>query len=319
MKKTPLHFTIPIPCKENYAAMEKKAGGSYCNKCSNIIYDFSQMTDVELVQYFKKYPHTHCGRFHTSQLNTAIEAVNIKHSFTRKLSKIAASVLALVTFKFSTVKASIKTQSNIVWQQSENRQTPIPLSDSIFISGVITNGKGSFIKNATITFLGKQVAVTDERGYYQFKIAEAIETNLYFNCDGYNTNVRNYNPAMGNAVYNVVLNEHGVESTGHTMGIISLPYYEAELSSISFYNSKTIKLSRSSKSRLDAVALELKRNPTATILLQGYCSKATNSLTENRIEKIRQYLIEQQGISIDRIITNTELRGPTNTIDLKFQ
>ena len=96
MKKTPLQFSIPKPCKENFADMPPSGEGRLCGKCKTIIYDFSQMTDAELIRFFEAKPETHCGRFHNSQLNRVIEPVTIRNSFFKRFAKIAASVIAIL-------------------------------------------------------------------------------------------------------------------------------------------------------------------------------------------------------------------------------
>jgi hypothetical protein len=315
MIKQPLKIAIPNACNQNYMAMDHKADGKFCSNCSNIIIDFSEMTDVELIRYFKKYPATHCGRFHVSQLSRKIETISIRNNLFSYFSKIAAGLVALSTLKFSSAKANYKNVNSISWQQNKNKKVQNTYTDTATISGIITNNKMEPLQNVAISFNGVQVATTDKNGHYSFTLKEAKEGNLYFNCDKYNANVRNYHPVMGNTIYNVVLNEHGEESNGtHTMGII-MPFLDMDaLPAVTFVNDRTTKFSILAKEQLSFCATKLKQNPTANIILQGQSSNATTVLIHNRLQKIKKYLVQSKGISEDRINTNVQLSEFSNTI-----
>ncbi len=83
-------------------------------------------------------------------------------------------------------------------------------------------------------------------------------------------------------------------------------------------NSST--LSADAKSMLATVASRLKENANCNITITGYpaASKASQSLCNRRTDAVRQYLVEQEGISSDRISTNCEVGGgDANTIDIR--
>ena len=74
------------------------------------------------------------------------------------------------------------------------------------------------------------------------------------------------------------------------------------------------------KSMLSTVAARLKANPTCTITINGYpeASKASQAVCQRRLDAIRMYLVETEGISTDRISTNCEVGGgDKNTVDIK--
>jgi len=93
----------------------------------------------------------------------------------------------------------------------------------------------------------------------------------------------------------------------------------SDMPSLSFKgNSGT--LSSDAKSMLATVAGKLKESGNCNITITGYpaTSKASQSLCGRRTDAIKQYLIEQEGISSDRIMTNCEVGGgDANTIDIK--
>jgi outer membrane protein OmpA-like peptidoglycan-associated protein len=64
------------------------------------------------------------------------------------------------------------------------------------------------------------------------------------------------------------------------------------------------------KARLDAVALRLRDNPRATVVVTGYPDSArgarAESLARQRAENVKQYLIDRHGIDASRITTRVD-------------
>jgi len=89
--------------------------------------------------------------------------------------------------------------------------------------------------------------------------------------------------------------------------------------SLSFKGNATV-LSGDNKAMLATVATKMKANPTCLITINGYpeASKASQANCQKRLDLIKIYLIEKEGISADRISTNCEIAGgDKNTIDVK--
>jgi outer membrane protein OmpA-like peptidoglycan-associated protein len=92
-----------------------------------------------------------------------------------------------------------------------------------------------------------------------------------------------------------------------------------DLPSISF-RGNTSTLTADSKAMLATVANRLKENASCNITITGYpaASKASQALCDKRTQAIKQYLMEKEGISSDRIVTRCEIGGgDANTIDIK--
>jgi outer membrane protein OmpA-like peptidoglycan-associated protein len=71
---------------------------------------------------------------------------------------------------------------------------------------------------------------------------------------------------------------------------------------------------------LASVASRLKNSASCNITITGYpaASKTSQALCNKRLEAIKTYLTEKEGISADRITTNGEVGGgDVNTIDLR--
>lgn len=67
MKK--LQLSIPEPCHEDWDAMMPDDKGRFCASCQKTVVDFSNMSDRQLAEFFKKPAGSTCGRFHQDQLN----------------------------------------------------------------------------------------------------------------------------------------------------------------------------------------------------------------------------------------------------------
>ena len=71
MKK--IHLSIPTPCHENWDGMTPQERGRFCGSCQKTVIDFSNLSDRQIAEFFKKPVTDTCGRFHTDQLHRDIE------------------------------------------------------------------------------------------------------------------------------------------------------------------------------------------------------------------------------------------------------
>ncbi len=86
------------------------------------------------------------------------------------------------------------------------------------------------------------------------------------------------------------------------------------------YKGNVSTLSADNKDMLATVAAKLKANPNCMITINGYpeTSKASQANCQKRLETIKIYLIEQEGISADRMTTNCVIGGgDKNSVDIK--
>lgn len=89
--------------------------------------------------------------------------------------------------------------------------------------------------------------------------------------------------------------------------------------SLSFTGDKT-DLSSDNKAMLAMVAAKLKERSDCSVTITGYpeTSKRSQANCQKRLEKIKNYLVENEGISADKITTNCEVGGgDKNTVDVK--
>jgi len=94
------------------------------------------------------------------------------------------------------------------------------------------------------------------------------------------------------------------------------------LPSITFRGNRSSSLSSDAKAMLASVASQLKNSASCSIMVTGYpaASKASQSLCNRRVEAIKAYLVETEGIGAERITVNCEVGGgDANTVDIHAQ
>ena len=102
MKKA-ITIRIPEPCHEDWNQMTPTDKGKFCSVCTKEVFDFTQVTDEELVKRVHNNEKI-CGRFKSSQINREMK-LERKSGFS--LAPLAASFLLPFT-----LLASTKTNTN---------------------------------------------------------------------------------------------------------------------------------------------------------------------------------------------------------------
>ncbi len=93
----------------------------------------------------------------------------------------------------------------------------------------------------------------------------------------------------------------------------------ADFPSVSFKGNAST-LPADAKALLSSVAAKLKANPNCNITLNGYpeASKASQAVSQKRLDAVKLYLVQKEGISAERVSTNNEIGGgDKNTVDIK--
>ena len=65
-------LSIAEPCHENWNGMLPEEKGRFCASCQKTVVDFTNMSDRQIADYFKKPAGSVCGRFYNDQLNRPI-------------------------------------------------------------------------------------------------------------------------------------------------------------------------------------------------------------------------------------------------------
>jgi hypothetical protein len=318
----PLQINIPNPCKQDWGLMSEVDNGKHCTHCNNIVYDFSQMNDEELLNFFKQQPATHCGRFHNTQLNREIlPVITRKKLLPLKFNKIAAALFTVLSYKAFPSQAGNKNDKPSIAFDANFKSTVQTVADKIIISGTITDVEGKPLEKATVAFDSVQVAVTDAEGKFSFELRSVTVAshNLYFSYGDLITAVRNYHPAMLSTGYDIKL--YKAENIGTMiMGVMEPPGESlGEVPSLAFKNN-VFKLSVDNKVLLATIAAKIKAIPYVSVTVLAYPPTCGRNLSiyQRRVDRIKAYLVEKEGISADRITTNCEVDGgDKNTVDIK--
>jgi hypothetical protein len=71
MKK--INLSIPTPCHAKWDSMTPYEQGKFCASCQKNVIDFTNMSDRQIGEFFKKPPSSVCGRVYNDQLHRDIE------------------------------------------------------------------------------------------------------------------------------------------------------------------------------------------------------------------------------------------------------
>jgi OOP family OmpA-OmpF porin len=104
-----------------------------------------------------------------------------------------------------------------------------------------------------------------------------------------------------------------------SLATMMIPNCNLSLPSITFSGSRST-LTSDAKAMLATVASQLKNSASCAIVINGYpaASKASQAVCNKRLESIKNYLVETEGIGADRIDVSCIVGGgEVNTVDIK--
>lgn len=196
-----IKLTISDPCHESWDAMTPVEKGKFCGSCQKQVVDFSNMSDRQIAEFFKK-PSTGsvCGRFMTGQLDRDIDIPKKRLPWLRyffqillpaffiskagaqqKMGKVAMPVArdtVITPTLYQTVGRISPTIRPVI---TEDTVTPLMLGEitctpkiiMIEIKGKVGDENGRPIEGATVTVKNTNNGVaTDKRGRFSMKVRE---------------------------------------------------------------------------------------------------------------------------------------------------
>jgi hypothetical protein len=130
-----LQLTIAEPCHENWDGMTPVEKGKFCGSCQKQVVDFSDMSDRQVAEFFKK-PSTGsvCGRFMTDQLDRPIEVPRKRIPWVKYFFQIALPAF-LVSIKVSASKTQGEVKVNKISAKDTTRR---PAHTNIKMMGLIS-------------------------------------------------------------------------------------------------------------------------------------------------------------------------------------
>jgi hypothetical protein len=126
-----LQLTIPKPCHENWDDMTPVEKGKFCGSCQKQVVDFSNMSDRQVAEFFKK-PSTGsvCGRFMTDQLDRSIEIPKKRIPWLKYFFQFA-----LPAFLVSIKASAQKTQGKIIVNKVVKDAASRPIEVQVITTG----------------------------------------------------------------------------------------------------------------------------------------------------------------------------------------
>jgi hypothetical protein len=95
------YFSIPEPCSENWNEMTPNEKGAFCQKCSNDVYDVSNMSNSEIIQMISSEKNVPCMRMKPSQERTLNTDLGILYQSQKRNMQRAMLFSLLVVFGFT--------------------------------------------------------------------------------------------------------------------------------------------------------------------------------------------------------------------------
>jgi len=183
-----LSLQIPTPCHENWDKMKPEEKGRFCDSCQKCVMDFTNYTDAQLAQFFKKNKSDVCGRFREEQLDTDIEIPKKRIPWVRYFFQVT-----MPAFLFS-----YKAKAQIVGEVAINNKTETSLKHPVCssddkqskreIKGHVVDSSGDPIAYASITFKETQRGVSaDSLGKFSIEYKNSNEKTLIISSAGYET------------------------------------------------------------------------------------------------------------------------------------
>ncbi len=142
-------ITIPKPCHEDWNTMSPQEQGKYCMVCSKVVFDFTQMSNNDIIQTIQTANSKICGRLDGQQL----DSLRPKYQLPKKMKVFlyaltVAFLIELPTDAFAQTFQDTSSYQNIHYSE---------------IHGRVTDEKGQALDFAAVKVLNKDKIVGGAR------------------------------------------------------------------------------------------------------------------------------------------------------------
>ncbi|NMM49911.1 carboxypeptidase-like regulatory domain-containing protein [Marinigracilibium pacificum] len=217
MKK---HFNISIsnPCAEKFENFTPTNNGGFCQSCQKNVIDFTNMSDTEIVRYFKSNSTKTCGRFSSKQLRT-YENPSKQFRFP-DIGFLKTGFLGLSLMLLSkplTANENNKLKSKIELIQSNNLEikSTVDCSEQEFIVyGIVKDNSGEGIPAVNVLIKGtSRGTVTDIEGKFELSGVKEGDV-LVFSTVGYLSSERKIDNPSNSSSIEIEIKEMEYDITG---------------------------------------------------------------------------------------------------------
>lgn len=168
-----MQLNIPQPCQQNYHDMQPVQEGRFCASCAKRVIDFTNYSNAQLVDFFKKYPNGVCGRLRHDQLQNCLQ----NKPAHRSRVGVPAYLLGLgLSLFFPARNAEASMADTVPLQLPVNRLVPlVSLPVLSTISGIITDTLHHPIDGALVRVFGTTLrTVSDVNGRFFLKLPDSL-------------------------------------------------------------------------------------------------------------------------------------------------
>ncbi|CAM4151215.1 MULTISPECIES: carboxypeptidase-like regulatory domain-containing protein [Flavobacterium] len=187
------NLAIENPCSENFNNFNSTEKGGFCNSCRKEVVNFTNMTDSQIIDYFKNSTKKTCGYFREEQLKNYASQITISQQKGKfwNASIMGFSLLSLLSFTNGLAQEDtsnmtthkVQTDKKKVDNTTSNNQNLQELT-----SGVVYDESRIPLPGASITLKGSNIGViTNFDGEFTFPKPLEKETILIVSYLGYET------------------------------------------------------------------------------------------------------------------------------------
>lgn len=181
-KPKTISLQIPEPCHEDWQQMTPTERGRFCSSCQKEVLSFTDMTDAQVIAFFKKRPTNVCGQFRPEQLRTYHLAPEPQLR-TRFGALAVGSLISVMTVGSTAASAQEKMGEVVRVVDTAPTCTDAALDkveqgtvDSLhaFTGRVLNMNTGSGMPNVTLQIKGTDIGThTDAEGRFCLTIPES--------------------------------------------------------------------------------------------------------------------------------------------------
>lgn len=169
MKKITL--SIPQPCHEHWDQMTPADKGRFCASCQKTVVDFTNMSDRQLAEFFKKPAASVCGRFYQEQLNRDIELPRKRIPWARYFFQFTLPAF-LVSMKAAAQKRTVVTGDTTYCTRTLGFVAAVPAReepvDAGTLAGKVVDPQGRGMPGASVVVKNTKTGVqTDQSGAFR--------------------------------------------------------------------------------------------------------------------------------------------------------
>ena len=187
---------IPEPCHEDWNKMTPVDKGRFCDSCQKSVVDFTGMSDMQLIAFFKK-PSTGslCGRFYNDQLERDFEIPRKRLPWVKYFFQFAIPVFLTGLKSYSQGKPFITENYDSLVCTNMNSAEIVIMGKSVVpfvkneVLGKVVDENGRGISYATVIIKGtRNGAACDSAGNFYLRIpGKQASVSLVASCVGYET------------------------------------------------------------------------------------------------------------------------------------